>query len=100
MTTELPQTTEPLALKSNEGLGAWFRSAPTEPGHYWVWQDVDTWPCHGVVHAVLVEEERGRLVAWVPFMDYTDSVVCSDTENTWMDAMWRGPVAPPDAPNV
>jgi hypothetical protein len=51
MTTELPDTHPstpapvPLALKSNEGLGAWSRSAPTEPGHYWVWQAGDTWPC-------------------------------------------------------
>ena len=93
-----------LGLGCNEGLGAWSRSAPTEPGHYWVWQDAGTWPCKGAVHCVLVERERRTdgwaMVAWAPFMDFAEAVVCSDSENTWLDSWWLGPVSPPQAPNV
>jgi hypothetical protein len=97
MSTELAS---PCGSDSSAGLGAWSRNAPTEPGHYWVWQDGGTWPCFGTVHCVLVRLERGRMVAWVPFMDCADAVVCSDSENTWMDALWLGPMAPPKAPNA
>ena len=90
----------PANVGSMEGLGAWTRSAPTEPGHYWVWQDAGTWPCKGEMYCVLAEIERGRMVAWAPFMDYADAVVCGDSENTWLDAFWLGPVVPPQAPNV
>ena len=105
--TEAGQPGTPGIVLSTDGLGAWSRSAPVAPGHYWVWQDAGTWPCKGDVHCVLVELERSsrtgvavRVVAWVPFMEYSDAVVCSDSENTWLDAWWLGPVAPPNAPNV
>jgi len=90
----------PGALGSNEGLGAWSRSAPTEPGRYWVWQDDETWPCRGLVHLVIVERLTLGLCAWVPFMDYAEPVACGESENTWMDALWLGPVEVPQAPNV
>ncbi len=89
----------PAKVGSMEGFGAWSRSAPTVAGWYWVWQDEGTWPCHGRAHCVFVENEQSRLRAWVPYMDYADGVVCSDDENTWLDAWWLGPVAVPDAPN-
>jgi hypothetical protein len=73
----------------------WVQNAPTEPGHYWVWQDAETWPCKGVVHCVLVEQAVGCMVAWVPFMDFSDATTCS----TWANAFWFGPVPPPEAPS-
>ena len=91
---ELARTNEAI-----EGLGAWSRSVPVDPGHYWVWQDAETWPCKGSAHCVLVEPKRGRMVAWVPFMDFADEVVCIDHKDTWMDAWWLGPVSPPEAPS-
>lgn len=78
----------------SEWLGAWSRNKPAAPGHYWVWQPNDAWPCRGRVHLVEVVR-NGSLVAWVPYMDYADSLQC----DTWTGAMWLGPVAAPEAPN-
>lgn len=96
----MSESSMPAQVGSNDGLGAWSRSAPTEPGRYWVWQDEGTWPCLGVVHLVIVERLTLGLCAWVPFMDYADPVVCDDNANTWLDAQWLGPVEVPQAPNV
>jgi len=88
------------ASELSDQLGAWSSTAPAAPGHYWVWQPEDTWPCKGSVHCVVVEAERNGLAAWVPFMDFSAPVTCSDERDIWAGALWLGPIRPPQAPNA
>lgn len=77
---------------------AWTQTPPQQPGWYWVWQAQDTWPCHGDVHAVLVESYKGTQHAWAPRLDFNDPVVVSDSNTTWTESWWYGPVAAPEPP--
>lgn len=69
----------------------WSKDRPTEPGWWWCWQPADQFPCRGKACAVLVERESHQgLVAWVPYMDYSDPLDL----NTWDDSWWMPEVAP------
>lgn len=83
-------------LPIEDPLVVWTATKPTTPGLYWVWQPEDQWPCRGKVYAVEVEVayDSEDLVAWVPFMDYTDPV----SSETWDGAMWAGPITKPEPP--
>lgn len=69
----------------------WTETPPTAPGWYWhskcAWYGRES----GGPYAVLVELYAGKLVSWVPFMDYADPVADKDS---W-PGLWLGPVTPP-----
>ena len=81
----------------------WTKEPPTVPGHYWVWQSAEDWPCHGEVMTALLEPTvRGgqrSLCAWTPKMDYGWPVLPRSTyDNYWQSALWLGPIAAPSLP--
>jgi hypothetical protein len=84
-------------------MKTWTKDKPTAPGHFWVWQPTDVWPCRGQVHLVEVTATPvgprpggvPTLRAWVPYMDYEDPL----TADTWDGAMWSAePVPLPEPP--
>ena len=63
----------PLFAKPVESIPPqWTKDPPTEPGHYWVWQPAEDWPCHGEPMTANVEINYQRkdlaLIAWTPKM--------------------------------
>ena len=93
----------PLFAKPEPYGPQWTTEPPTVPGHYWVWQPANDWPCHGEVMAALVETTvRGgqrALCAWTPKMDYGWPVFSrSAYDDYWQSALWLGPIAAPAPP--
>lgn len=91
-----------LCVRLNEGtkgtamLDTWTKQPPTLPG--WYWHSKCSWRDNQGPFAVLVEFDNGKLVGWVPLMDYTESV--SATDDAW-PGQWLGPIqAPPLPPNI
>lgn len=75
---------------------SWSR-VPTSVGLWWVWQPADVWPCKGKVHLVEVSLEYGALCAWVPYMDFSETITTAQ-DDTWGDSWWLGPVDAPKPP--
>lgn len=80
--------------------GLLTQTPPTGEGLHWVWQPSGTWAGTGIVRAVEVELHDGVLCAWVPFMDSVDPVVPRDDSDSWIAALWSGPIQRPTAPSV
>lgn len=78
------------------GLPEWLDSPPTKTGHYWLsnleWEKSKPGPFH-----VLVEMEFGRLVGWVPFLDYASPL---NVDGEWDGGKWCGPFDPPELPTT
>ena len=81
----------------------WTKETPSAPGHYWVWQPSDEWPCHGDVMTALVHEvacgEDRPLFAWTPKMNNGWPVLPMKTRDSfWHSALWLGPIPAPAPP--
>lgn len=71
----------------------WTAKPPTKEGFYWLWQPEGVWPGLDCIYIVKVEtSDSATLVAWVPYMDYTDPVDAFD------GALWLGPIPQPKPP--
>ena len=93
----------PIFAESAEPAQEWTKEPPNAPGHYWVWQPAEDWPCHGEPIPVVVEVGvRGGeklLLAWGPKMDYGWPVVpILSRDSYWGLPLWLGPIDPPKAP--
>jgi hypothetical protein len=74
--------------------GLWTKNKPTSPGFYWIWQPETMLGKVARINMVEVQDSYRGLIAWVPYMDYTDPL----SYDTWDDAVWMGPVVLPKAP--
>ena len=77
----------------------WTKEPPSAPGHYWVWQPVNDWPCHGDVMLALVDEiSPGRFRARSTSMPFAEYIGPLPLHDCWQFALWLGPIPAPELP--
>ena len=81
----------------------WTKEPPIAPGHYWVWQPAEDWPCHGKPMTAIVEvsvrSEDRPLSVCVPKMEFGLPISSPDgCIGFWQSALWLGPIAAPAPP--
>ena len=79
----------------------WTKEPPTAPGHYWVWQPVNDYPCYGGMAPAFVDEiAPGRFRARTPTMSFAEYLGPLPLHDVWQSALWLGPIAAPAPPTT
>ena len=76
----------------------WTKEPPSAPGHYWVWQPAEEWPCHGEVMLAEAFCESSNVSACIRDMDIWGRFDKSILVAEWANAQWLGPIAVPAPP--
>ena len=91
----------PLFAKPEPYGPQWTKEPPSAPGHYWVWQPSEDWPCHGEVMTamVAVDTRLGGVRAWAAKMNYGEYLGPESSKyGFWNSALWLGPIPAPELP--
>ena len=88
----------PLFAKPEPYGPQWTKEPPIVPGHYWVWQPENCWPCAGFSLFARVSSAQGNLRAITDRMVYAEDLDQDNASSVWQFALWLGPIAAPAPP--